>query len=245
MKQWDRLLATDLDGTFIGDDRAMFALWDQVAGREIPLAFSTGRHLKSIQSFYDEKQAKRRADVCVCMVGTDIWWLSESGYEIDEGWHEHISADWDKQAVEKILHSIPECRMQDKEWQSTFKSSYYLEENAQQRLDEIHARLKDAGLQAKVVYSADKFLDLLPIRSGKGGAMKYVAQKKGIAPEKVITCGDTGNDLDMMRADLGFRCIAVGNAAPELADFHAPHVYHARAEYAAGIEEGLKKYGWL
>ncbi len=240
-----RLLATDMDGTFIGDDEAMFGLWDAVVERGIRLAFSTGRHLKSIQDFYAEKDASRRADVCICMVGTDIHFLRDGAYILDEEWHSHISDRWDKLAVEAILHGIPEATMQDQQWQSPFKSSYYLEENADARLREIHERLEAAGLDAKVVYSADKFLDLLPIRSGKGEAVRYVAHKLELRPENVVTSGDTGNDLDMMREELGFRGIVVGNAAPELKAFNPPHVYHAHAEFAAGIREGLEKYGWL
>ena len=245
--KFERLVATDLDGTFIGDDDAMFELWQALEERGIGVAFSTGRHLKSIQDFYAEKQAQCRASVCVCMVGTDIWYRngSDPEYTPDEQWHEQISAAWNKNAVEQILHSIPEAKMQDQQWQSPFKSSYYLEQNAPARLEEIHSKLSDAGLQAKVVYSADRFLDLLPIRSGKGGAIRYLAERVGTKPENVVTCGDTGNDLDMMRPELGFRSIAVGNAAPELKAFEAPQVYHAQDNFAAGILEGLKKFGWL
>lgn len=243
---WERMIATDLDGTFIGDDAAMFALWDALAARPYCLAFSTGRHLQSIQDFYTSKSTPRQADVCICMVGTDIWFRTAGGaYELDEQWHAAIADRWDKAAVEAILHAIPEARMQDAQWQSPFKSSYYLEENAAPRLAEIHERLAAAQLDAKVVYSADRFLDLLPIRSGKGEAVRYVQQKLGLRPENVVTCGDTGNDLDMMRPELGFHAIAVGNAAPELHDFHAAHVYHSEAHFAAGIREGLTHYGWI
>ena len=38
-----RLLATDLDGTFIGDDEAMVALWDALQAHDILLAFSRGK----------------------------------------------------------------------------------------------------------------------------------------------------------------------------------------------------------
>ena len=75
--------------------------------------------------------------------------------------------------------------------------------------------------------------------------VKFVARHFGVAPENVMTCGDTGNDLDMMRAELGFKSIAVGNAAQELKQFQGPNVYHARACYAAGIKEGLEAYKWL
>ena len=240
-----RLLVTDLDGTFIGDDRAMVSLWDELQRQRVLMAFCTGRHLKSIQNFYDEKQLLRRANVCICMVGTDIYFRDDGDYVLDFRWHEIIAQDWDKQTVEDILHSIPEARMQDAEWQSPFKSSYYLEENVEERLAEIDRKLKEADLRAKVVYSADKFLDLLPARSGKGEAVRYVAAKKGIPAENVVTCGDTGNDLDMMRPELEFRGIAVGNSAPELKAFTPPNVYHAQACHAAGIREGLEAYGWV
>lgn len=240
-----RLLATDLDGTFIGDDEAMRVLWDRLAERGILLGFSTGRHLPSIETFYAAKQLVRRADACICMVGTDIHFRQDSGYRLDRQWHDYIGQDWDKAAVEAILRSIPEARMQDEEWQSPFKSSYYLEENAEARLAELDRRLQEAGVRAKVVYSVGKFLDLLPIRSGKGEAVRYVAAQFGVEPEDVVTSGDSGNDLDMMRAELGFRSIAVGNAETELKAFRPPHVYHARGLYAAGIQEGLEVYGWL
>lgn len=240
-----RLLATDLDGTFIGDDEAMEELWRDLEAHDVIVAFSTGRHLKSIHDFYAEKSFAGRAKVCVCMVGTDIHFRNGTDYRLSGEWHELIAERWNKSAVEEILHAIPEARMQDAQWQSPFKSSYYLEENVEPRLQQIHEKLEEAELSAKVVYSAGKFLDLLPILSGKGEAVRFVAHQLGIKPENVVTCGDTGNDLDMMRAELGFRGIAVGNAAQELKQFNPPHVFHANRHFCAGIREGLEFFGWL
>ena len=246
-----RLLATDLDGTFIGDDQAMLRLWDVLRARGILVTFSTGRHLQSIEAFYAAKQreaalaAEVRADACICMVGTDIYYRTDGDYRLDPAWHDVIAGDWDKQAVEEVIRAIPEARLQDAEWQSPFKSSYYLEDNVEERLAEVHDRLDRSGLRAKVVYSAGKFLDLLPVRSGKGEAVRFVARHYGVDPKHVITSGDTGNDLDMMRPELGFRSVAVGNAAEELKEYRAPHVYHAGAFFAAGIREGLEAHGWL
>lgn len=240
-----RLLATDLDGTFIGDDTAMRSLWEDLDHADVVVAFSTGRHLPSIEQFYRETGTPRRADACICMVGTEIWHRTSDGYESDTGWAEVISDAWDKQGVEAILSAIPEAVMQPEEWQSRFKSSYFLEENAALRIAQLHEDLDGAGLSAKVVYSAGRFLDLLPHRSGKGGAVAYLAEQLGVTPDDVVTAGDTGNDLDMMRPELGFRSVAVGNAAEELRTFEAPGLYHATAPFAAGIREGLSHHGWL
>lgn len=240
-----RLLATDLDGTFIGDDEAMHTLWRDLEEHGITVAFSTGRHLPSIEAFYEEQQTSRRAQACVTMVGTEVWLLAGDGYVEDPGWSTVISEAWDKERVEAIISDLPDVAMQPAEWQSEFKSSYFLEDDAPAGLAHIERRLAAEGLQAKVVYSADRFLDLLPARSGKGEAVRYLADLLGIPPHEVVTSGDTGNDLDMMRPELGFRSIAVGNAAPELAAYQTPPLYHAEASYAAGIREGLERFGWL
>jgi len=241
-----RLLATDLDGTFIGADAPMDLLWQRLDEHGILLAFSTGRHLASIREFYGSRDITRRARACLCMVGTEIWHLvGDDTYVVDDEWSGLISTGWDQPGVEAILTTIPEAVLQPAEWQSPFKSSYFLEDNANARLAEIENKLATEGLRAKIVYSADRFLDLLPHRSGKGEAVRYLAKRLGVDPANVITAGDTGNDLDMMRPELGFRAIAVGNAAPELQAYRPPNVYHATADHAAGIEEGLQHYGWL
>ncbi len=241
----NRCLVTDMDGTFIGDDEAMFELWQQLQRQGILLGFSTGRHLASIEDFYQEKQARSRADFCICMVGTDVYFKNDGEYELDTAWHEIIRRQWNKSAVESILSRVVNAHKQDDQWQSEFKSSYYLENNVESSLNQIQQELHDAHIDAKVVYSAGRFLDILPARSGKGEAVRYVADKLGLSPDQVVTSGDTGNDIDMMREELGFRCIIVGNAAEELKSLQAEHIYHAEANYAGGIQEGLKSYGWL
>jgi sucrose-6F-phosphate phosphohydrolase len=241
----ERMLATDLDGTFIGDDAAMEALWGDLEDAGFFIAFSTGRHLPSIEGFYARVGTPRRADACVTMVGTEIWHRRGDAYVRDDDWSEVISERWDKAAVEAIVAEIPGAEIQPEEWQSPFKSSYYLEGDVGARLEGLAQRLDEQGLAAKVVYSAGRFLDLLPVRSGKGEAVRYLADEVGIAPENVITAGDSGNDLDMMRPELGFRCIAVGNASSELAEHSADGLYHAEGRYAAGVREGLEHFGWL
>lgn len=241
-----RLLATDLDGTLIGDDDAMHRLWSALRATDIVIAFSTGRHLQSIQQFYRESGLDGRADACICMVGTDIYVRDGDAYTLDEAWHENIAAGWDRDTVEQLVAQYPGITPQDDQWQSRFKASYFVEaDDGAEQVAQLRTALKQAGIDAKVVYSADRYLDLLPARSGKGEAVRFLAEQLEVAPDDVITAGDTGNDLDMMRPELGFRGIVVGNAAEELKQQRGPHVYHADAHCAAGIREGLLHYGWL
>jgi sucrose-6F-phosphate phosphohydrolase len=240
-----RMLATDLDGTFIGDDRAMEMLWRELDELGVAVVFSTGRHLPAIYDFYETAATDRRAAACITMVGTEIWHRSGDGYLLDDGWSDHIAAAWDRREVDAVVGAVPGVERQPEEWQSPFKASYFVDDLAPVVVDGIHALLAERGLDAKVVYSAGRFLDLLPLRSGKGEAVVYLADELELARGDVVTAGDTGNDLDMMRPELGVRSIAVGNATAELRDFVAPNVYHAKADHAAGIREGLEYYGWL
>lgn len=240
-----RLLATDLDGTFIGDDVAMHSLWADLDRAGITTVFCTGRHLPSIQDFYAEQKTSRRAAACICMVGTEIWRLVDGRYERDHRWTELISDSWNKDRVEAVVRATTDAVLQPLEWQSEFKSSYYLEDDAHESLARLDDGLVENGLNAKVVYSADRFLDILPHKSGKGEAVRFLAGELGIGADSVLTCGDTGNDLDMMRPELGFWSVAVGNSAAELASFEAPRLFHATEPHAAGIREVLLRLTWL
>jgi sucrose-6-phosphatase len=240
-----RMLATDLDGTFIGDDEAMESLWRDLDTLGVIVAFSTGRHLPAIEDFYAGSGTRRRAAACITMVGTELWHRAEDGYVLDDGWTDHIAAAWNRGDVDEIVSRIPGVERQPDEWQSPFKASYFVDEVDPSTIDGIRSLLGERGLDAKVVYSAGRFLDLLPVRSGKGEAVSYLTESMRLSRNDVVTAGDTGNDLDMMRPELGFRSIAVGNATPELRAYRAPNVYHAMANHAAGIREGLEHYGWL
>ncbi len=246
-----RLLATDLDGTLIGDDDAMLSLWDDLRrDDDLLIAFSTGRHLQSIRDFYTEKRLPDQADACICMVGTNIYHrrdqnLNEADYSIDPRWHKRIADGWDANAVRACIAEWDDAEPQPDEWQSPYKCSYFVDNASTERIETLRRKLTERGVQAKVVYSADRFLDVLPASSGKGEAVRYLAAHHNIPADCVLTCGDTGNDLDMMRPELGFLSVAVGNAAPELKQLRHARVYHATASFAAGIREGLQHYNWL
>ena len=48
------------------------------------------------------------------------------------------------------------------------------------------------------------FIEVVPIESGKSNAIKFLAQKEKILPEKIVTIGDGLNDLGMVRDFDGF-----------------------------------------
>ena len=237
-----KLICTDLDGTFIGSDDSMYELLEVIDRNNILLVFSTGRHLPSIVKFINEKRV-RKPDACICLVGTQVYFVKEGEFVFDEHWSEIISDGWHREKIVELLHDIKELIWQDEEWQTKFKISYFLRENQQEALKEISSRLEKAQLEAEVIYSCDEFLDFLPPKSSKAGALRYVSQRFGVKKKDIIVCGDSGNDLELFKA--GFNGIIVGNAHTELKNYKGKNAYHATGEYSAGIIEGLRQFNFI
>jgi hydroxymethylpyrimidine pyrophosphatase-like HAD family hydrolase len=178
------------------------------------------------------------------MVGTEIWMRTRFGYRLDRGWSEVIGAHWDRAAVLDASMAVPGLTLQHSEWQSEHKVSWFIDgDDPEARVASLEALLEHRGLRALLVHSGGHLLDALPIESGKGSATAFLARRLG--SPAVVTAGDSGNDLDMMRPELGFRSIVVGNGDPDVRSIEADHVYLAEAPYADGIAEGLRHWCWL
>ena len=128
--------------------------------------------------------------------------------------------------------------------QRPFKISYFVDPDAWMGTRQIRNRLKNHGLRASIVYSHEKFLDLLPTRASKGRAVKYLSERWGFAPDRVLVAGNSGNDAAMLKG-VG-QGVVVGNHSPELRSLRGRDgIYFARAKCARGVLEGIEHFSFL
>jgi sucrose-phosphate synthase len=89
-----------------------------------------------------------------------------------------------------------------------------------------------------VIHSHGRYLDVLPAAASKGSAVDHVRALYGLPERAVFVAGDSGNDVEMLRART--QAIIVGNYSDGLATNAAlAHSYVARASHARGIIEGV------
>jgi sucrose-6F-phosphate phosphohydrolase len=233
------MLVSDLDGTLLGDDRALdgFAVWYDQVRDHLRLVYSSGRLFDSIRGSIETFHLPE-PDAIICGVGTEIHDLATG--QLVAGWPQ-AAFDWNPALVRDACSELPELEEQPEQFLSDFKVSFYGQDLDAAYLTMLTRRLEALGQEVSIVYSSNRDLDILPAATNKGTAATFLSQHWGIDRRGVIVAGDSGNDLEMFRA--GFRGIVVGNAQPELLALHDPKVYRARAHFAAGVVEGLQH--WL
>jgi sucrose-phosphate synthase len=238
----ERLVICDIDNTLLGDDEALAELVSHIEG-DAALGFgvATGRHLNSALKVLQENGVPA-PDILITSVGTEIHYGRK--LRPDTGWQRHIDYRWERERLRQLLEGIPGLRLQPREHQHSHKLSYYIDPDKAPPIRELTRHLRNHNLSANLIYSHQAYLDLLPIRASKGQAVRYLGAKWGIAPQRMLVAGDSGNDTEMLRGDtLG---VVVGNYSPELRHLRGePQIYFAAGHYARGVLEGLEHYVFL
>ncbi|MFU8893869.1 MAG: HAD family hydrolase [Luteolibacter sp.] len=162
----------------------------------------------------------------------------------DERWPQQISHRWNRQAVVDALKKNTNITMQPDAHQNRFKVSYFLDQNRPTTRTDIQRCLREAGISAKVIVSARLLVDILPVRSGKDVALRYIEHRWGIPPERIFYFGTYANDLSAVRG----RNLATlaGDADRVLRQIRPrPRLYHAKTPGLIGFFEGLDHFEFL
>ncbi len=235
------LLATDLDGTLVGDAAALARLNHDLAQvrDRVALVYVTGRMLASTLALI-ASEGLLVPDAIVAGVGTAIHLAPSWPPEAD--WERHLSNGWSASAVDAAAAELPALELQPADARGPFKRSFWLAPGqAVATMGALAEGLHERRVLARLIYSSDRDLDVIPSRGGKGPATLYLSGRLGVAAEHIVACGDSGNDLDLVT--VGGLSVIVANARPELLRQAPAHAYLAAAPCAGGVHEALRHYG--
>ena len=236
-------IIADIDNTLVGESNehlsALLAML-QENRNHIGFGLATGRTFESATKFLKEHHV-HLPDVLITSVGAEIYYGKSLHY--GRGWKTHISAKWNREKIVNLLKGFTFLKYQKADVQRRFNISYEIEP-AKDRLAMIHERLLKNQCRYNLIYSQDRYLDILPYRASKGKAIRYLSYKWEIPLGNFLVCGDSGNDEEMLRGEP--RGVVVGNYSPELKKLKGIRgIYFAKQKFSAGILEGIKRYQFI
>ncbi len=240
-----RIVCSDIDGTLAGNRPAETRFreaWNGLPSEQRPmLVLNSGRLIEDQRTFI-ATTALPAPDIYIGGVGTMLHNEMEPSHS--DLYARSIGAGFDRDRIAETLRDVPDLRIQPDEYQHAQKSSWYLHDADTVLLTAIEQRLADAGLAARLVYSSNRDLDILPAGIDKGAALSWLCRQLGLSLDEVVVAGDTGNDRSMFELP-GARGIIVGNALPELKSIAngRPEIYSSEEFMADGVLDGLKYWG--
>lgn len=239
-----QLLSFDIDNTLIDFHtyKSNFKkIWEKHKNEDaVLLTYNTGRLIDDVLNLIDKKVLPE-PDYIISGVGTHIYNYKKK--YVEKEFNDVLEDGWDLKIIEEIIqkldHPISE---QHSKFQHSYKRSYFFHNANEQLIESIAQEFLDANMDVNVVYSGDKFLDILPKWANKGNALQWLLRKLNLKSNQVLVAGDSGNDSAMF--DLNdVSGIVVANAHEELYKYTKhKKVYHTEKEKGDGIIEGLIYY---
>ncbi|HTN07183.1 HAD-IIB family hydrolase [Agriterribacter sp.] len=233
------LLATDLDGTFLGGDPVQRAALYRIINshKGLQLIFVSGRGLATILPLFEEPLMPKPGFI-ICDVGATI--VNGNSLEPVEPIQSLIEERWPgKKKVAALLAGVKGLTPQDVPQQR--RCSYFYNDHTD--VDDLKYKVEQ--LNCDLVLSAGKFADVLPKGINKGYSLQLLAKQYHFTIENILVAGDTFNDLSLFAT--GYKGVVVGNAEPGLREATAdlPAIYHAKEDGAGGILEAMQHFSLL
>jgi len=238
------ILATDLDGTLVGNRFALanFNHFMIKNMNKFLLVYITGRTFSSTWQLISEENLLF-PDIIITDMGTEIFLAPH--FNREQIWEQKMSATWDAAKIRKAIKNVNGLLPQDVH--PRFRLAFYTKKALfKETVLKVRLAVEKAKLPIEIVSCMEHIIDIVPAGAGKGYALNHIQELFAIKKENTFVCGDSGNDLSMFSK--GFKGIVVGNALPELKEalkFKSKEIYFSRSKYASGIMEGLKKYGMV
>ncbi len=233
------LLATDLDGTFLaGSAEDRLRLYQLInAHPDIQLAYVTGRGRESVLPLLSDPTLPT-PDYVICDVGATV--VEGPSQQPVQPLQAQIDALWPgDRAVLEALGEHPDIERQDVPQER--RCSFFCASDAIS--DQFRGAVEQLGCD--LLYSADRYLDVLPRGVNKGSTLERLIEHLGIDRDDILVAGDTLNDLSMY--EQGFKGVCVGESEKPLLRATAGNarVLQAARPGCGGILEAIEHFGFL
>lgn len=238
-----RLLSFDIDNTLIDFHtyKSNFkTAWEKFKPKDVLLTYNTGRLIDDVLNLID-KGILPAPDYIISGVGTHIYDFKNNS--VVKEFNDVLDDGWDLKSVESLIQSTEHpISEQPLRFQHAYKRSYFFHNATPDLISSIEQDFSSANMHVNVVYSGEKFLDVLPKYANKGNALQWLLKKLDLKSEQVLVAGDSGNDSAMFDIK-NIKGIVVSNAHEELYQYTKhKQVYHSEQEQGDGIVEGLIYY---
>lgn len=230
----------DLDGTLVEGNQTdgldHLKQWVSDHREDVVFGVASGRNKELTRQAFINYHLPD-PDILICSAGTEIYYTNK--FIPDNGWESHIDFQWDKEELQHALLKFPGIRLQEPEAQWRYKLSYYVDDTFDEDdMANLHKFLDDLKLRAKILLTENHYLDILPFRASKGSAVRYLSYKWKIPLDQIITAGNSGNDIDMLKGKT--KGIVVANHSPEMEELKKNKlIYFSRGALSTGVLEGI------
>lgn len=236
-------IISDLDGTLVDKDKfnGLNELKQWIGDKKDKIVFgvASGRNKEITKQAFSDYNLPY-PDILICSAGSEIYYTDK--LIPDNGWESHIEYQWKRKELANALNKFPGLRLQEDDAQWKFKISYYVDNNfTDDDVADLYKYLDDKKLRAKILLTENHYLDVLPFRASKGSAVRYLSYKWKIPMEHIITAGNSGNDIDMLKGKA--KGIVVANYSPELEGLRKNKlIYFSKNNLSEGVLEGIKHH---
>jgi len=236
--QYELVLATDLDGTFLEGDYQIKNFFYQELLRlrkSIMLIYTTGRSVDVIKQFCDLGYMPN-PDFAIGDHGTHM--VDGINFKPIEHLQNAIIQKWNNgnTTLKELLNN--EVGIQLQPIDPPYRVAYYYDPDYLQN----HTLQKITNAGFDIILSHDMYLDIVPCGVNKGSSLLNLLNYLNMNSEIVVTCGDSLNDLSLFQT--GLKSITVGNSEPkllaEIKNLNLSNVYQSNAPGILGIIDGLR-----
>ncbi|MBS0290020.1 MAG: HAD-IIB family hydrolase [Proteobacteria bacterium] len=237
-----RILATDLDGTFLHgseQDKKEFYAFLQENRQHICTIFVTGRTIELIKDLY-LSDFNFVPNYIIADHGTVI--VHGSNFEPLNSLQSKVVVQWEKLDHDQLLKLLNnESSIVKQPFHPPFRHAYYYQSELIK--DRLVPKIEELGFEC--IASSGIYLDILPKGFNKGTTLLHLLDHLEVDHRNVVTAGDSLNDLPLFKT--GLASIAVGNSEVDLLNkvSKMSNVFISKHCGVSGIVDGLANFRWL